>query len=362
MNGLLARMNPRRWAVLAAVAAGVVVLAVLNLVLVDDPAPRRAAERCNPGDLRCYESRYVKLVKEAGPERALRAFRADYSRDPLVRAECHGLAHVIGRAAGERFGDVAEAYRRGDRFCASGYYHGAMEAIVAGPGRSRALDRPDEVCSGLPRGSVDQGNCSHGLGHGFMVVRANEVPAALRLCDRLSAAYQRSNCYDGVFMQNVMAEDDPRHPSRYLDRNRPLRLCSALAGRYRESCLKRQVLYALEVTRGDFAAIFDLCRRLGAAARGQCDRQLGEAAADVNIMSQPDVAVQAGATAQLCGLAPDAGAQLRCVEGASRYFVFHYDRAAEAKAFCRMLGALRRHCAQTADEVLRDARGSKAGS
>jgi hypothetical protein len=351
MNGLLARMNQRRWAVLAAVVAGVVVVVVLNLVLVDDPPSRRAAERCDPGDLVCYEDRYAQLVSDAGAERALRTFRADYERDPLVRARCHRLAHVIGHAAGERYGDVAEAYRHGDRFCASGYYHGAMEAIVAGPARSRALDRPDEVCAGLRRRSVDEGNCSHGLGHGFMAVRANEVPASLQLCDRLSVRYQRGNCYDGVFMQNVMAEDDPRHPSRYLDRDRPLRLCSVVAARYRGSCVKRQVLYALEVTRGDFRTIFALCRQLGPGARSPCDRQLGEAAADLNIMSQPDVAIQTGATAQICGLAPDAGARLRCVEGAAGYFVFHYDRTAEAEAFCRVLGSLRRACTQAVHDA-----------
>ena len=348
-------MNPRRWAVLAAIAAGVVLLAVLNLVLVDDPP---AAVRCDQGELDCYAARYTQFVSDAGPERALKAFRADYNRDPLVRAKCHSLAHAIGYAAGKAYGDVAEAYRHGDRFCASGYYHGAMEGIVAGPARSRALDRPDEVCGGLRRGSVDQGNCSHGLGHGFMAVRANDVPVSLRLCDRLSANYQRTNCYDGVFMQNVMAEDDPRHPSRYLDRNQPLRLCSLVAPRYGGSCVKRQVLYALEVTRGDFRTIFDLCRRLGAGARSPCDRQVGEAAADLNIMSQPDVATQTGATAQVCGLAPDAGAALRCVEGAAGYFVFHYDRTAEADAFCRTVGSLRRGCAR----AVRDARAREPRS
>jgi hypothetical protein len=265
---------------------------------------------------------------------------------------------VIGHAAGERYGSIAEAYRRGDRFCASGYYHGVMEAIVEGPDRSRALDRPDTICAGLRRGSVDEGNCAHGLGHGFMVVRANDVPASLRLCDRLSADYERRNCYDGVFMENVMAEDDPRHPSRYLDRSRPLRLCSLLAARYAESCVKRQVLYALEVTRGDFRTIFDLCRRLGSGPRRPCDRQVGEAAADLNIMSQPDVSVQAGATAQICGLAPDAGATRRCVEGAAGYFVFHYDRTAEAQAFCRGLRSLRNACLEAVRQAEARGRGS----
>ena len=360
MHALLARMNLRWWAVLGAVVAGAVLVVVPILVLADDPSPRRAAERCKAGDLRCYEGRYARLVKDAGPGRALKALRTDYNHDPLVRAECHSLGHVIGRTAGERFGDVKETYRRGNAFCASGYYHGAMEAIVAE--RPHTLVRPDEVCGGLPRGSVDQGNCAHGLGHGFMVVRANDVRPSLRLCDRLSARYQRGNCYDGVFMQNVMAADDPYQPSRSLDRNRPLRLCAVLAARYRTSCVKRQVLYALDVTRGDFRTIFGLCRRIGGAEGALCDNQLGEAAADLNISSQPDVAAQAGATAQVCGLAPGAAARVRCAEGAAGYFVFHYDRDTEARAFCRVLAAsFRRRCEQVVDERVRDAADVQRG-
>jgi hypothetical protein len=337
-------MNRTRGAVLAAAAAGVAVLAVLNFALIGDSSPHRAAARCGAGDLGCYETRYAQLVDDAGPERAMRVFRADYARDPVVRARCHSLAHVIGHAAGERYRSVAEAYRHGDRFCASGYYHGAMEAIVAGPERSRALARPNGICASLRRHSTDEGNCAHGLGHGFMAVRANDVPKSLGLCDRLSAGYERRNCYDGVFMQNVMAQDDPRHPTRYLDPQRPLRLCSLLPGRYSLSCLKRQVLYALEVTRGDFRTIFALCRRVGAGGRPECERQLGEAAADLNISSQPDVTVQAGGTAQICGLAADAAGRRRCVEGAAGWFVFHYDRTAEAATFCQAVGPLRGEC------------------
>ena len=325
---------------------------MLAYVLLNDPDPGSpAASRCRPAELGCYAAHYAQLVKAAGPESAFRAFRADYDRDPLVRARCHDLAHVIGHTAGGRYGDVAEAYRHGDRFCASGYYHGVLQAIVGGPARSRILRRPDGVCAALPRGSVDQGNCSHGLGHGFMAVRADDVPAALGLCDRLSASYQRGNCYDGVFMENVMARRD-RGPSRYLDPNRPLGLCSALGARYRGSCLKRQVLYALEITRGDFRTMFGLCGRLGSAARADCEHQLGEAAADVNIRSRPDVAAETGGTAQLCGLGRDRAARLRCVEGAAGYFVFHYDRTAEATAFCRLFGSLRRACTA----AVRDAR------
>jgi len=362
------RFDRRRWALLAACAVGAASLVLLQTLGAEDPRSEGAVRDCRGAGQRsvaCFADRYGRLVREAGPAQALRAFRADYERNPVVRAECHGLTHAIGRAAGERLRDVRAAFRRGDRFCGSGYFHGVVEAIVAGPERAQALARPDELCGGVrarAEGSVDHFNCAHGLGHGYMAIRANDLPAALAGCDRLRRRFERENCYAGAFMQNVMAEDDPRHPSRSLDPDRPLQVCAVLATRYRQQCLKRQVLYALERNRGDFRSVFALCARFPAGQRAACDRELGGAAAELNINSQPDALVQAAGTARLCGLAPDDAARLRCAEGATGYFVFHYDRTAEAKAFCRALGALERRCAQEADELLRRQRRAGASA
>ena len=81
------------------------------------------------------------LVKRDSAARAMRAFKADYRRDATVRAECHDLTHVIGRAAGKRYRDVARAYRDGDRFCGSGYFHGVVEEIVGESGGRRRPGR-----------------------------------------------------------------------------------------------------------------------------------------------------------------------------------------------------------------------------
>jgi hypothetical protein len=185
-----------------------------------------------------------------------------------------------------------------------------------------------------------------------MSLRSNDVRAALGLCDRLSSAGDRGNCYAGAFMQNVMAENDPRSPSRYIDAKRPLYPCTELAERYRGRCLERQILYALERSRGDFRGVFGLCSRLAGRYRPECFRKLGGAAAELNVSSQPSVPAQARATAQICSLAPDRSAGLNCAEGATGHFVFYYDRTAEAKVFCRTLGPLAGDCSRAAEALL----------
>jgi hypothetical protein len=329
--------------VLAACLAGVAALAALNFLVIQDPEPGKAG--CK--GLTCAAQRYAALVKSDSAARAMRAFEADYRRDGTVRAQCHDLTHVIGRAAGQKYRNVARAYRDGDRFCGSGYFHGVVEEIVGSSGGR--LDA-NQVCAELrshkPR-SVDHFNCAHGLGHGFMRVRDDAVRAALRDCDRLRSGFERENCYAGVFMQNVMNESSG--DSQLLDPDRPLSTCDRLPSRYGEACLERQVLYALERTRGDFRGVFGLCAQTRAGSRTECIRRVGGAAAELNLSSRPDVASQAQGTAQLCGLAPDAATARRCAEGAVGQFVYYYDGTAEAKALCRALGY--KGCAQAAQQL-----------
>jgi hypothetical protein len=337
--------------VVAACVAGAAALVALNFLVIRDPEPRAAG--CE--GIRCTAERYSALVKRDSAARAIRAFKADYRRDATVRAECHDLTHVIGRAAGKRYRDVARAYRDGDRFCGSGYFHGVVEQII---GESGGRADANSVCAGLRerrRRSVDHFNCAHGLGHGFMRVRRDEVRASLRDCDRLRSGFERENCWAGVFMQNVMNEDS--NEAQLLDPSRPLRICELLPARYGEACLERQVLYALERTNGDFRGVFGLCARTKSNSRTECTRRVGGAAAELNLSSRPDVAAQAQGTAQLCGLAPDAATARSCAEGAVGQFVYYYDGVAEAKQLCRALGV--RGCADAARRLFeRQRRGA----
>jgi hypothetical protein len=137
-----------------------------------------------------------------------------------------------------------------------------------------------------------------------------------------------------------------------------LKLCEDLASRYRRACLERQILYALERLRGDFAAVFGLCSDLGARYRAECDRRVGGAAAELNLTSRPDLVGQTTGTAGLCRLAPDAGAQRRCAEGAVGHFVYYFDGTEEAAELCRALGRLGDGCVRAAETLHRRSRGA----
>ena len=70
-----------------------------------------------------------------------------YVENGFVRSNCHQLVHVVGRAAADLYGDMGGAYGQGDRFCGSGYFHGAMEAVVAKIRADKILEEADTLCA-----------------------------------------------------------------------------------------------------------------------------------------------------------------------------------------------------------------------
>ena len=58
--------------------------------------------------------------------------------------------------------------------------------------------------------------CVHGMGHGFQMMYAGDLPRALGSCDQLADPWDRESCYGGVFMENIVNEIAPHHPSTKL--------------------------------------------------------------------------------------------------------------------------------------------------
>ena len=283
-------------------------------------------------DYACHQERYRELVLGSGVEEAFRELKADYKENGYVESNCHQLTHVIGRAAAELYGDVAGTYGRGDTFCWSGYYHGAMEAVVAKIGPEKILRKAGTICADLGEGSERYSfrhyNCAHGLGHGFMSLKANELFDSLDACDTLPDLWERDACYGGVFMENIAAGSDPDRPRpKYLDPDRPLYPCTDVAFRYRDQCYGMQTSYALDVQGDDFGRVFDLCATVENAFRPTCYQSLGR---DASGRSDNDAEKIEAA----CMLGVDYEARSNCVIGAARTFVSYYSSDAEARALC----------------------------
>jgi hypothetical protein len=298
-------------------------------------------------DYACYQERYQGLVRGSGVEAAFADLKDEYEKNEFVRAQCHQLTHVVGRAALDLHGDLSSTYSRGDNFCWSGYYHGAMEAIVAKIGPDEILQQANTICADMRKNqerSFYHYNCVHGLGHGFMGIQQNELFESLETCDTLEDDWERESCYSGAFMENVMAQSNPSHPSKYLKADEPLYPCTDLETKYKHECYKMQTSYALQTQNYDFTKVFDLCAGVEDDYRPTCYQSVGR---DASSQGTADV----DKTRDICMLGEDYEARSNCVIGVVRDFISYYSDDTQAKEFCESLdGDLRNLCLQEAEE------------
>ena len=318
--------------------------------------PARTSETTNTGcsgdpstDFACIQRRYQDLVRGSGVRAAFAELKDELTRNELVKSNCHELTHIIGHAAAELYDDVPTTYSQGDSFCGSGYFHGAMEAVVAKIGPDKVLEEAGTLCADLY--SFDHYNCAHGLGHGFMRVQENELFGSLEMCDTLTDDWEEKRCYGGVFMENVVDKDNPIHPSKYLKEDQPLYPCDVVEDRYKDECYQRQTSHALETRGNDFTEVFSLCGQVEENFRPSCYQGLGWDASVQSLNRGVGVETVNESTGALCMLGAGYEAQSNCVIGAIEYFIRHYYSDAQAKSFCESFGPdLRALCFQETEE------------
>ncbi len=308
------------------------------------------AEDCSgarASDYQCIQKRYQDLVHESGVQAAFTDLKGAYETDEFVKSNCHQITHVIGRAAVDLYGDIPESYSHGDNFCWSGYYHGAMEAVVAKIGPDKILDEANEICASVSeeqKYSFFHYNCVHGLGHGFMGVLENELFESLETCDTLEDAWERESCYSGVFMENIMADINPGNKTKYLKADDPLYPCNEVDSKYKTQCYMMQTSHALTTQDDDFGKVFELCGTVEEDYQSMCYQSLGR---DASSKGDSDPVK----TKENCQQGGDDEARSNCVIGAVKDFISYYNSDTQAKEFCKSLdGDLRETCLQTGED------------
>ena len=331
----------KRWLLPLAILTASALLA--SGIVVFGRAEGEAAADCSGAlstDYACHQQRYRDLVHDSGVEAAFAELESEYEKNDFLKAACHQLTHDIGRAAAELYGGIPGALSHGEHFCGTGYYHGVMEAVVARIGAEKVLEEADTLCADLgghQRYSVYHHACVHGLGHGFMGIYENELFEALGACDALTDRWEREQCYNGVFMENMPNSADRSHPSKYIKADQPLYPCTAVEDRYKKQCYQQQTTYALRTQGGDFAKVFDLCATaVEDGFRPACHQGLGRNAVGESITNNVTNVAQVESASMLCALGEDREARSNCAVGAVRGFIlFHLD--GQARAFCESL-------------------------
>jgi hypothetical protein len=315
------------------------IVAVISVIVVqtlrhlpETPAPERGSVHCVGANatFQCSMLRFDRLTRELGPRVAIGSLKSEYRRNAEVVTDCHQLAHVIGNASAELHGgDIAAAFKEGDSFCWSGYYHGVVERATADRGEAALEGDMNAHCAkvvGKERYSFDYFNCVHGLGHGVMAVKEDDLFSSLPVCDRLLGDWERKSCYGGVFMENVMV-DNRTHDSKFLKKDDLMYPCTAVETPYKEQCYLMQTSYALSQNGYDWSATFRLCANVDADFRDTCAQSIGR---DASGSSVSDVA----RTVSYCSLGEDDGQTENCIVGAVKDFISYFHDDTKAKELC----------------------------
>jgi len=181
-----------------------------------------------------------------------------------------------------------------------------------------------------------------------------DARAALPDCDRLTAEWDRTSCYGGVFMEHNMGarmqafgEGDAgmhRHSTpttavklfKQDDLHYP---CNATPERYRRECYSLQSDIILPALKHDYARAGRVCDKAGSQSLVRaCYRGLGRNAAGA-------AGFEAAGIRRRCATGSAAGSPF-CYEGAVRQLAYAVSELPRGVAFCAALaeGESRRRC------------------
>lgn len=297
-------------------------------------------------DFTCWDNRLRAITREDSPAAAFADIKVAYNQEPYVVSQCHQLTHRIGREAALRYKDIGEAYRYGDNFCWSGYYHGVMETMTATLGKDYVIENIATICDVLKKEqpySFYHFNCVHGLGHGVMGLTKIELYDSLKICQKMVEWWEQESCYGGVFMENIMSEDNSDHGTKYLLSDQPMYPCTAVENTFKNQCYLMQTSYALKLANYDYDTVFSACSQVEQQFVATCYQSLGRDASG-NTTSDP------ARTKEICLKGVDYDAQSNCVIGAVKDFISYFHTMEQATVLCDMLGspALQDVCRTTA--------------
>jgi hypothetical protein len=300
---------------------------------------------------KCYKNELTSIINQHNPESAVAFLKQQYNSVPFVKSDCHQLMHVVGRAGYAKYGNLAQAFAHGDQYCWSGYYHGIMEEVTKEKGYDYVFKHATAICQPIAKqygeGSFNDYNCIHGLGHGFMEVENEDLFASLKSCDSTGSDWNKSSCYGGVFMQNIMNVQGPEGEElanyKYLKADDPMYPCDAVEDKYQGQCYLMQTSFALQMDNYDFSKVFAQCAAINPKYVDTCYQSAGR---DASGQSISDIEK----TKATCLLGPDLDSQTNCTIGAVKDFVSYFHDDKHGYDLCAVMPA---DIAQTCNDTVK---------
>jgi hypothetical protein len=217
-------------------------------------------------------------LRKGGTLAALSQLEELAATDQAVLREAHPLAHALGRFSFTVYKDAPKAFGQCTAVFASGCYHGVLEEYL----RSRPSLAVTDVV-GLCNTGIDtvfvKFQCLHGLGHGLTMLFNHDIVEPLKFCDSLASDWERSSCYGGVFMENIVgashAQDHGGEHKSFIKAEDPLYPCNSVAQKYQYQCYNLQTSAILMFNGYDYGKTARECDKAPGDYALVCYRSLG---------------------------------------------------------------------------------------
>ena len=303
--------------------------------------------RCGKENETCAISYLRKLAVKYGPQASLGVLGALENTgeiDPTF--DTHQLAHLVGEATAKRFGANKQAFGLCPTTFNYGCVHGFFIYVL---GRSATPSKAaTTICDSGGQGPlVPTFNCWHGVGHGLMMARGNDLQASLDVCDSLGSASAADGCWQGVFMENVNAVFRDQARPGVFSRAHPLRPCTRVLEAYKHECFINQAAWLAHLAGDDIRKATRYCLAAGKYVSA-CAQSIGLMVTNPS-WQPPLFGPRKGRSFaeiawELCSRFPT-GLQRDCVlGGVDNLANFDQLEGRRSNAFCALTGGLQRTC------------------
>jgi plastocyanin len=231
--------------------------------------------RCGKENEQCAISYLQQLTTRYGPQASLDilgTLESSGKIDPTF--DTHQLAHLVGEATAKRFGANKQAFGLCPQTFNYGCVHGFFIYVL---GRSADPTKAaTTICDSGGKGPlVPTFNCWHGVGHGVMMARGNDLQASLDVCDSLGSPSAADGCWQGVFMENVNAEFRNQARPGVFSRTAPLRPCTRMLDAYKHECFINQAGWLASLANDDIGKASRYCLSAPREYVSACAQSIG---------------------------------------------------------------------------------------
>lgn len=201
------------------------------------------------GGLECWQEEILDELENVGLSAAFDVLARLYYEEPSFAKSCHFIAHNLGFAGyGAYLDDKESILTEKTTYCASGFFHGFMEAHLGATGD---IKEAKEICyyirEHLLQVAPDAGlQCFHGIGHGAMETVVAEqgifssedemIEESLKICaDAADTDEQLYRCASGIFngIANFYISNEY---GLSVEKRNPLEICALQPEVYKEPC------------------------------------------------------------------------------------------------------------------------------